>query len=147
MMVFSNSKECEIGTRPFNEDTDGDHLKDGEEVNTYFTNHLEVDTDKDGLNDNDEIYFGTTDSKDSDSDDNGILDGAEKRFQTFTHKVVNEDCAVTEVIVSMEGTGNLQKATNVESVMNKDMLCTGVVGLVGEPFSIETTYEYRVSTH
>ncbi|SFD30010.1 von Willebrand factor type A domain-containing protein, partial [Ruminococcus albus] len=45
-----------------------------------------------------------------------------------------------------EGTGNLQKTTTIESVMNKDMLCTGVVGLVGEPFSIETTSEYDKAT-
>ena len=142
---LSNGQEYEIGTRPYSSDTDGDNLKDGDEVNTYFTDPLKVDTDKDGLDDDDEIYFGT-DPKDPDSDDDGELDGKERRSQTFTHKVENEDCAVTEVIVSMEGTGNLQKTTTVESVMNKDMLCTGVVGLVGEPFSIETTSDYEKAT-
>ena len=142
---LSNGREYENGTRPYAEDTDGDNLKDGEEVDKYFTDPLEVDTDKDGLNDDDEIYF-CTDPNDPDTDDNGILDGAEKRFQTFTHKVENEDCAVTEVIVSMEGTGNLQKTTNVESVMNRDVLCTDVVGLVGEPFSIETTSKFDKAT-
>ena len=142
---LSNGQEYEIGTRPFNDDSDGDNLKDGDEVNTYFTDPLEVDTDKDGLNDDDEIYFGT-DPNAPDSDDNGIKDGDEKRSQTFIHKVENEDCAVTEVIVSMEATGNLQKTTTVESIMNKDMLCTGVVGLVGEPFSIETTSDYEKAT-
>ena len=142
---LSNGKEYEMGTRPFNDDTDGDNLKDGDEVNTYFTDPLEVDTDKDGLNDDDEIYFGT-DPNNHDSDDNGSKDGDEKRSQTFIHKVENEDCAVTEVIVSMEATGNLQKTTTVESIMNKDMLCTGVVGLVGEPFSIETTSDYEKAT-
>ena len=142
---LSNGREYEIGTLPSDSDTDGDNLKDGDEVNTYFTNPLEVDTDKDGLNDDDEIYFGT-DPNDPDTDDNGILDGAEKRSQTFTHKVKNEDCAVTEVIVSMEGTGNLQKTTTVDSIMNRDMLCTDVVGLVGEPFSIETTSKFDKAT-
>ena len=142
---LSNGQEYELGTKPYVEDTDGDNLLDGDEINTYFTNPLEVDTDEDGLNDDDEIYFGT-DPNDPDSDDNGILDGKEKRFQTFIHKVENEDCVITEVRVSMEATGNLQKTTTVESVMNKDMLCTDVVGLVGEPFSIETTSEFDSAT-
>ena len=143
--VLSNGQEYEIGTRPLNDDSDRDSLKDGDEVNTYFTNPLEVDTDMDGLNDDDEIYFGT-DPNDSDSDENGVSDGDEKRSQTFIHKVENEDCAITEVIVSMEGTGNLQKTTEVESVMNKDFICTDVVGLVGEPFSIETTSKFDKAT-
>ena len=142
---LSNGQEYELGTKPYVEDTDEDNLLDGDEINTYFTNPLKVDTDGDGLNDDDEIYFGT-DPNDPDSDDNDILDGAEKRFQTFIHKVENEDCVITEVKVSMEATGNLQKTTTVESVMNKDMLCTDVVGLVGEPFSIETTSEFDSAT-
>lgn len=46
----------------------------------------------------------------------------------------------------MEGTGNLQKTTTVESIMNKDILCSDVVGLVGEPFSIETTSQFDTAT-
>ncbi len=61
-------------------------------------------------------------------------------LQTFIHKVENEDCAVTEVRVSMEGTGNLQKTTTVESIMNKDILCSEVVGLVGEPFENQNDF-------
>ncbi|MGN0632950.1 MAG: VWA domain-containing protein [Oscillospiraceae bacterium] len=99
----------------------------------------------DGLEEGDEIYF-ETDPLNPDSDGNCISDGDEKRFQTFIHKVENEDCAVTEVRVSMEGTGNLQKTTTVESIMNKDILCSDVVGLVGEPFSIETTSQFDKAT-
>ena len=46
----------------------------------------------------------------------------------------------------MEGTGNLQKATTVESIMNKDILCSEVVGLVGEPFEIKTTSQFDKAT-
>lgn len=142
---LTNLQEYEQGTEPYNEDTDGDGLKDGEEINTYGTDPLKVDTDDDGLDDGDEIYF-ETDPLNPDSDGNGIPDGDEKRFQTFIHEVENEDCAVTEVRVSMEGTGNLQKTTTVESIMNKDILCSEVVGLVGEPFSIETTSQFDRAT-
>lgn len=142
---LTNLQEYEQGTEPYNEDTDGDGLKDGEGINTYGTDPLKVDTDDDELEDGDEIYF-ETDPLNPDSDGNGIPDGDEKRLQTLIHKVENEDCAVTEVRVSMEGTGNLQKTTTVESIMNKDILCSDVVGLVGEPFSIETTSQFDKAT-
>ncbi len=142
---LTNLQEYEHGTEPYNEDTDGDGLKDGEEINTYGTDPLKVDTDDDGLYDGDEIYF-ETDPLNPDTDGNGTPDGDEKRFQTFIHKVENEDCAVTEVRVSMEGTGNLQKTTTVESIMNKDILCSDVVGLIGEPFEIKTTSKFDKAT-
>ena len=142
---LTNLQEYEQGTEPYNEDTDGDGLKDGEEINTYGTDPLKVDTDEDGLDDGDEIYF-ETDPLDPDTNGNGILDGDEKRSQTFVHKVENEDCAVAEVRVAMEGTGNIQKTTTVESIMNKDILCSDVVGLIGEPFEIETTSKFDKAT-
>lgn len=36
--------------------------------------------------------------------------------------------------------------TSVESVMNTDILCTDVVGLIGEPNEIETTSEFDTAT-
>ena len=38
-----------------NPDTDGDQLKDGEEVITYLTDPLKPDTDSDGLSDGEEV--------------------------------------------------------------------------------------------
>lgn len=55
-------------------------------------------------------------------------------------------CAVTEVIVDMECTGNINRTTTVESIMGVDYLCSVVVGLVGEPFEIETTSEFDKAT-
>jgi hypothetical protein len=40
-------------------DTDGDGVKDGDEVNIYHTNPLRVDTDGDGFSDGDETAAGT----------------------------------------------------------------------------------------
>lgn len=142
---LNDELEAEIGTDINSADTDGDSLKDGEEVDKYFTNPLEVDTDKDGLNDDDEIYF-CTDPNDPDTDDNGILDGDEKRDQSFVYKAENKDSVVTEVFVSLNGTGNLQKNMQINSIMNKDRLCSNAVGLVGEPFSIETSSQFDEAT-
>lgn len=152
-----NLIEKEIGSDPYNPDTDGDNLPDGYEALTLGTDPTKPDTDDNGVLDCDEDfdedgltnlqeYEQGTEPYNEDTNRNGIPDGNEKRLQTFIHEVENEDCAVTEVRVSMEGTGNLQKTTSVESIMNKDILCSDVVGLVGEPFEIETTSQFDKAT-
>ncbi|HOF68553.1 MAG TPA: VWA domain-containing protein, partial [Ruminococcus sp.] len=142
---LNNYEEYVQNTSPWSEDSDSDGLTDGEEVNTYGTNPLEPDTDFDGLEDDDEIYLGT-DPTLPDTDGDGVLDCDEKFNQTFTHIVENEDCAIEEVIVSMEGTGNLQKTTSVESMTSKDIMSSDVVGLVGEPFEINSTSHFDIAT-
>jgi OOP family OmpA-OmpF porin len=72
-----DSQENEIGTNPYDPDTDGDKLKDGEEVLDYDTNPLEPDTDWDGLKDGEEVLRYTTDPNDPDTDDGGVSDGHE----------------------------------------------------------------------
>lgn len=142
---LTNLEEFENKTNPYINDTDGDGLSDGDEVKTHGTNPLVADTDGDGLDDSDEIVLGTNPLV-QDTDGDGTIDSKEKFRQTFTHKVKNEDCAVTEVVVDMECTGNINKTTTVESIMNVDILCTDVVGLVGEPFEIETDSEFDKAT-
>lgn len=143
--ALTNYQEYVLGTSPFDADSDGDELSDGDEVNTYSTNPLELDTDFDGLSDADEFVLGT-DPNLPDTDGDGTLDGEERFAQTFVYDVESEDCAIEQVIVSMEGTGNLQSNTSVESVMNIDMLSTNVAGLIGEPFEISTTSEFDQAT-
>lgn len=142
---LTNLEEYEITSDLWNENSDDDTLNDGEEVNTYGTDPLKNDTDEDGLEDGDEVYLGTEPTN-PDTDGDGILDGNEKYDQTFTHIVENDDCAVDEVIVSMNGTGNIQNNTSVNSIMNSDILCSDVVGLVGEPFSIESSSQFDSAT-
>ena len=142
---LTNLEEFLNNTYPYIDDSDNDGLSDGDEVNKYGTDPLVADTDGDGLDDGDEITLSTNPLV-QDTDGDGIIDSKEKFQQTYTHKVKNEDCAVTEVIVDMECTGNINKTTSVESVMNTDILCTDVVGLIGEPFEIETTSEFDTAT-
>jgi hypothetical protein len=56
---LTNLQEFLLGTDPHNPDTDGDGLKDGDEVNIYHTNPLVADTDGDGIPDGVEIATGT----------------------------------------------------------------------------------------
>ena len=143
--LLINGQEYLLETDPWNNDSDNDDISDGDEVNTYHTDPLKKDTDNDKLEDSDEFLFNT-DPNNPDTNGNGILDGDEKFPQTFTYTVENEECAVEEVIVSTNGTGNIQKNTSVESIMNKDMICSDVVGLVGEPFEIETESQFDNAT-
>ncbi len=69
-------------TDPLNPDTDGDRLKDGEEVLKYRTDPLKADTDGDGLNDGDEVLTHKTDPLNVDTDNDELTDGNE----VLTHK-------------------------------------------------------------
>ena len=142
---LTNLEEFLNNTYPYSNDSDNDGLSDGDEIKNYGTNPLVADTDGDGLEDGDEIILGT-DPLVQDTDGDGIIDSKEKFQQSFTHKVKNEDCAVTEVVVDMECTGNINRTTTIESIMGVDYLCSEVVGLVGEPFEIETTSEFDKAT-
>ncbi len=66
-----------LGTDPFNPDTDGDGLTDGQELNQYFTDPLVADTDNDGISDGDEVLVYRTDPLNPDTDGDGISDGDE----------------------------------------------------------------------
>ena len=64
-------------TDPKNPDTDGDGLQDGAEVKTYSTNPLNPDTDGDQLNDGEEVNTYTTNPNNADTDGDGLNDGEE----------------------------------------------------------------------
>lgn len=77
-----NDQEKSIGTDPRNPDTDGDGLKDGDEVNQYRTNPLKSDSDDDGLNDREELFSYKTDPMKADTDMDGLRDGDEITHRT-----------------------------------------------------------------
>lgn len=72
-----DTQENEIGTDPYDPDTDKDGLSDGEEVNLYQTDPLNPDSDWDGLKDGEEVITYKTDPLDQDTDDGGVADGHE----------------------------------------------------------------------
>lgn len=87
---LSNVREFELGTKPFNPDTDGDGLSDGDEVNTYGTDPLKYDTDDDGISDGDEAAMGTDPLSPY---TNGVADSE----HTFT-QTINADDVILENI-------------------------------------------------
>ncbi len=76
--------EAAAGTDPFNQDTDGDQILDGPEVNVVGTDVLDDDSDNDGLLDGNEdenrngvLDTGETDPMVADTDQDGLQDGTE----------------------------------------------------------------------
>jgi outer membrane protein OmpA-like peptidoglycan-associated protein len=69
--------EEQIGTNPFDPDTDKDGLSDGEEVLNHKTDPLNPDTDWDGLKDGAEVNVYRTNPLDPDTDKGGVKDGHE----------------------------------------------------------------------
>ena len=74
---LSNGEEDQFGTGKEIPDSDGDHLKDGEEVHRYFINPVSIDTDGDRLKDGEEVLTHRTDPAKADTDEDGVPDGEE----------------------------------------------------------------------
>lgn len=85
------SYEEKIGTDPENPDTDGDGLKDGDEVKKYSTNPLSKDSDNDELNDYDEVIKYMTYPTNPDTDGDGLKDGQEVLTYKTDPKLVDTD--------------------------------------------------------
>ena len=58
--------ERELGTDPFDDDTDDDWLRDGIEVNILGTDPLDADSDNDNFSDFTEVFFGSNPLNSSD---------------------------------------------------------------------------------
>lgn len=94
---LTNGEERKLGTNPENPDTDGDGLKDGEEVKRYKTNPLQTDTDGDGLSDGDEVFTYKTDPAKSDTDGDGLSDGDEVlKYRTDPLKLDTDGDGLTD---------------------------------------------------
>ena len=74
---LTDYEEGQLQTDPLNEDTDGDGLSDGSEVNSFGTDPLLADTDSDGLNDSEEFSVYSTDPLVPDTDGDQLSDGEE----------------------------------------------------------------------
>jgi hypothetical protein len=74
---YLDALELEIGLDPYNPDTDGDGVADGDEVDLYRTDPFTYDSDGDGLSDGEELFGTLTDPLLWDTNGNGTSDGAE----------------------------------------------------------------------
>ncbi|MFL2941693.1 MAG: transglutaminase domain-containing protein [Candidatus Poseidoniales archaeon] len=85
--VYGGNNTGTLCTNPLHNDSDGDSLVDGAEVNVANTDPLDTDSDNDGLTDFQEVNgwdnndvnhgYGPTDPLDDDSDNGHVRDGTE----------------------------------------------------------------------
>ena len=140
---LTNLDEQKNKTNPCVYDSDKDGLSDYEELNTYYTNPLVDDSDNDGLVDGDDVELGF-DPNDEDTDDDGILDGEEYVRQELNYHVCNlKRKEVTDIKVNIELQGNINKSLSINDVYEKDVLSSGVVGLVGIPVDIICLLDFK----
>lgn len=142
---LSNMEEYNHKTMPFNNDTDYDGLLDGEEVNKYKTNPADEDTDADGLKDGDEINFNTN-PLEKDADGDGVPDGDELFEQEYIYENEDKESQISEVKIELAATGNINETMIVENISEEDNMCAGVVGLIGDPYKIETSSDFEEAT-
>lgn len=86
---LTNFQEFDVGTNPHLSDSDGDGISDGDEINTYSTDALNVDSDNDGINDSNEINTHGTNPNLADSDNDGLSDYEE--IYNYQTKPLNAD--------------------------------------------------------
>lgn len=88
---LTKAEELELGTDPNNPDTDGDGLKDGDEINVYKTDPLNPDSDSDGLKDGEEVFTFQTNPNLADTDSDGLRDGDEVNTHRTDPKNADSD--------------------------------------------------------
>ena len=94
------------GSDPLVADSDGDGIRDGEEVNTYGSDPTSGDSDSDGLSDSQEATLGTSPNN-PDSDGDGLLDGWE--VDNSFNPLSAPDNEETDIDTDGDGLTNLQE--------------------------------------
>ena len=117
-----------------------DHNDDSSEIDDSSSEYSDDSSSEN--DDSSETDSSDVSSESDSSDESSEYEEPVVRPQTYTYEVRNEDCAVDEITVSMETAGDLEGTTTIESIMDKDVMCSGVVGLFGEPFDINTSSEF-----
>ncbi|MBX2991810.1 MAG: OmpA family protein [Bacteroidetes bacterium] len=119
---LTNTEERRYGTNPYNADSDGDGLKDGEEIFRHNTNPLKWDTDGDGLSDGDEVLKYKTFPNRTDSDEDGLNDGHEVlKYETNPLKPDTDGDGLTDGDEVLKyGTDPLKADTDGDSLSDGD---------------------------
>ena len=112
-------EEILLGSDPDVDDTDGDGLTDGEEVNTHLTDPLDADTDDDGINDGSEIDLGT------DPDDDQDVPSSSTVWVNFSYNADTELGSESQpfnslnegaIVVDSSGTVNIEAGDSTETL-------------------------------
>jgi hypothetical protein len=113
---LNDGEERELGTDPALADTDGDGLRDGDEIRRYGSSPLSPDTDTDGLPDRDEILQWKTDPRDNDTDNDGLTDNEEKDLGTNPLSIDTDGDVLTDGEELAAGSNPLRVDTDGDGI-------------------------------
>ncbi|MCR5738621.1 MAG: cellulose binding domain-containing protein [Lachnospiraceae bacterium] len=139
---LGNLEEFMLGTDTGHPDSDRDDLTDFDEVYVYYTDPLNPDTDGDTLCDGDDVILGFSPLL-PDTDLNAISDADEKVFQSTSNDFpLGDGRGITNVSISMNASGNIDKEVGILNVYDFDAQSREVVGLIGVPMEIRSDVEF-----
>ncbi|MBP5702064.1 MAG: cellulose binding domain-containing protein, partial [Lachnospiraceae bacterium] len=143
---LGNLDEITRGTDTGNPDTDRDDLSDYAEVYEYGTDPLNPDSDGDTLSDGDDVLLGFSPLL-PDTDNNGILDCNEIVYQTTENDFpLGDGRGITNVSVSMNISGNIEKEVGILNMYDFDVQSGEVVGIIGVPMEIRSDVAFDTAT-
>jgi outer membrane protein OmpA-like peptidoglycan-associated protein len=118
---LTNGEESAYKTDRKNPDTDGDGLKDGDEVKVYRTDPLNADTDADRLSDGDEVLRYRTDPLKADTDGDSLRDGDEVlQYKSDPTKRDTDSGSVDDGVEVGRGTNPLDASDDVPAVKKEE---------------------------
>ncbi|ADU21319.1 vWA domain-containing protein [Ruminococcus albus] len=136
-------EELDLGTDLFEEDTDNDHLNDGDEVKVHFTDPLVKDTDGDDFVDGYEVNYNR-DPLNPDSDGDGISDGDD--IYTITKSSKESDSKVS-VELTIDIPGKSVDSLSIDKVPEDDVfLPSEMPGFIGNGFDFYVDCEFDTAT-
>jgi outer membrane protein OmpA-like peptidoglycan-associated protein len=126
-------------TDPTKADSDGDGLGDGDEIQKFKTDPLKADTDMDGLKDGQELNTTKTDALKPDTDGDGLNDGDEvNRYKTSPLKAdtdegtVNDGPEVARGSNPLDATDDVPKKEELKVEVGKAIVLEGIVFATGK---------------
>ena len=109
--LLNRDERLRYRTDPYNDDTDGDGLRDNDEI-TVGTSPLFADTDGDGLRDGDEVHRWGTNPLKKDSDDDGLEDLAETVLGSSPVRADSDSDGLNDSVELAHGTNPLAVDTD-----------------------------------
>ena len=115
---LKNGEEQAVGSYAFDKDSDDDELLDGDEVHKYSTDPMKKDTDGDGLTDYEEIKLGLDPLKIS--SDGSVNDSERKLPQTASDEVKDDLLRESDNWLVPQISGNVSGLLDNQISMIKD---------------------------
>ena len=125
-----NDREEELGTDPYNADTDRDGVDDYDEIEVYGSNPFAADSDGDGLTDFEETATYNTDPFSADSDVDGLSDFDEVKQSYTNPRLVDSDGDGLDDPTEIErGSDPLNGDSDGDGIRDADDDCPRLVGV------------------